>query len=159
MRLRILVATAGVFIAAAVWLVGCADAPPSPLNVGLASTGSPGPVDGTYVGPMRILPNSNPACFAPSTATIQVTGGKLEYRHFRVNAVVDGTVSHDGAFSGSGYNQVSKTHQKLAGKIAGNQIEADTDNSLCFYHLESAEFSPTPCRLVTSARTRPATVR
>jgi hypothetical protein len=84
---------------------------------------------------MQILPNSNSACFPPATATVKVVGGKLEYRHFGVNATVNTTVGPDGTFSGTGYNKNSTTQQNLAGTVTANQIEADTNNNVCFYHL------------------------
>jgi outer membrane murein-binding lipoprotein Lpp len=139
MQLKSVGTVVGALLGGAIGLAGCANPPPGTANAdataNVAAGQTLGPFDGTYSGPMRILPNSNSACFPPATATVKIVGGKLEYRHFGVNAIVNTTVGLDGVFSGTGYNQISTTRQNLAGTVTANQIEADTNNNVCFYHL------------------------
>jgi hypothetical protein len=109
-------------------LVGCDTPADSP---GVVSS----KFDGTYVGEMRLVPEYNRYCTPFPSPKMVIVNGRLEYGHFGNGAIIHTELRDDGTFSGSAFNRFNKSMQTVEGKVAGNIIEADTQNQYCEYHM------------------------
>jgi len=94
-----------------------------------AETGMP--FDGVYSGSQQVTGFSNPGCRSSIPLTVVVRGNKLSFSK-------DLTVPVGGDGSFSGYSSIGGTPpvaQHLTGKIQNGNIEAETTNPFCKYHI------------------------
>jgi serine/threonine protein kinase len=89
------------------------------------------PFDGVYSGSQQVTGFSNPGCRSSIPLTVVVRGNKLSFSK-------DLTVPVGGDGSFSGYSSIGGTPpvaQHLTGRIQNGNIEAETTNPFCKYHI------------------------